>query len=357
MMTRTGSPWIVALAGAAVLGGVAALFGRPATEAEASVAVIEEEAFPQRLSESGLYGADGAIDPRNRSFAPQYPLWTDGATKRRWVRLPAGAHIDVRDPDGWRFPPGTTFWKEFAWRGRPVETRMIRIRADGTPAYATYAWNAEGTDATLAPGDGISRSHEIAPGKWHAIPATSDCRNCHESGPSNILGFSAVQLSDDRDPLAPHAEPLTSSSVTLRTLVAEDRLRPARPSLATHPPRIRARDEIERAALGYLSTNCGTCHNARGPLARLGFSLRHDFANVHGAHEPAIETAVGNAGRFAVPGDTSGSRLIAPGLPDASAVVHRMLSRRPATQMPPIGSSIVDTAGAELVRRWIARLR
>jgi hypothetical protein len=356
-MPHAGSPWIVAVAGAAVLGAGAVLRGRPAAQAEATATThADTVTFPQRLSETGLYGIDGRVDPRNRSFTPQYPLWTDGATKQRWVRLPDGGKIDARDPDGWRFPAGTTFWKEFAWRGRKVETRMIRMRADGSPSYATYAWNAEGTDAMLVPADGIPRSYEISRGKWHAIPAAADCRGCHESGPSNILGFSALQLSDDRDPLAPHAEPVTASSLTLRTLVDEDRLQPAQPTLATHPPRIRARNEIERAALGYLSSNCGTCHNTRGPLSRLGFSLRHDFPGVDRAHEPAIETAIGNAGRFALPGDHSGSRLIEPGLPKASAVMHRMMSRRAATQMPPIGTVIVDSAGAAVVRQWISRL-
>ena len=57
--------------------------------------------LPTRLSETGLY-ADAStltVDPRNRPFAPQYPLWSDDATKRRWVRLPDGAAIDARNID------------------------------------------------------------------------------------------------------------------------------------------------------------------------------------------------------------------------------------------------------------------
>jgi hypothetical protein len=234
---------------------------------------------------------------------------------------------------------------------------MIRILADGRAAYATYVWNSEGTDAVLAPEHGVARGYEVAPGKWHGIPATSDCRNCHESGPSRILGFSAMQLSNDRDPLAPHAESITPSSLTLATLVAEDRLRPARALMATQPPRIRARDSIERAALGYLSTNCGSCHNARGPLARLGFSLRHDYPGTRGAHEPAVASTIGHAGRFAVHGSVDGAKLIEPGAPERSAVVHRMQSRRASTQMPPLGSALVDSVGAALVSRWIASMR
>src|SRR5262245_12020436 len=80
---------------------------------------------PLRLSETGLYDASGAIDPRNLPFVPQYPLWSDGAEKLRWVRLPEGSKIDVTDVDAWRFPAGTRFWKQFVWAGSKVETRMI----------------------------------------------------------------------------------------------------------------------------------------------------------------------------------------------------------------------------------------
>lgn len=347
-MSLAGRVW-----GVLAFGVVAAGIGATTLRANAERPAI---GFPARLSETGLYGADGSIDPRNRPFAPQYPLWTDGAAKRRWVRLPDGSQIDARDVDGWRFPPGTTFWKEFAWQGRKVETRMIRIGEDGGPEFASYAWNDAGTEAVLAPPAGIARAHEVTRGRWHAIPSVTDCQSCHESGPSYILGFSALQLSDDRDPLAPHAEPLPTGAVTLGSLAREDRLRPPLGAFITHAPRIKARDAVERAALGYLSTNCGTCHNLSGPLARLQFSLRHDLSVAPGGHEPALSTAVGNAGRFLVPGDTAGSRLVEPGHPEASAIVHRMRSRRPSTQMPPLGTVVADSVGIEIVRRWIRGL-
>ena len=45
---------------------------------------------PSRLSETGLYvpGRGNIVDESNRVFTPQYPLWSDGAVKRRWVFLP-----------------------------------------------------------------------------------------------------------------------------------------------------------------------------------------------------------------------------------------------------------------------------
>jgi hypothetical protein len=312
---------------------------------------------PRLLSETGLYRLDGSVDPRNRPFAPQYPLWSDGADKSRWARLPEGETIDVSDVDAWRFPPGTTFWKEFAWGGRRIETRMIRSNEDGDWTFATYVWKEDQSDAVLAPVEGIPGHFEIAPGKRHSIPAVADCDACHRPAPSAALGFTALQLSDDRDPLAPHAVPVPVGGVTLRTLLAENRLSPPRPELAARPPRIRAGDPVARAAIGYLSANCGGCHNQTGPLGRLGFAFLHDEASDPSAPEPAVLTAVASHGRFLVPGVApDSSYIVAPGAPDRSGVVYRMKSRRPSSQMPPLGTVIRDDAALELVRRWIERL-
>ncbi len=40
-------------------------------------------------------------------------------------------------------------------------------------------------------------------------PREADCRACHEGAAVPVLGFSALQLSSDRDPLAPHADART----------------------------------------------------------------------------------------------------------------------------------------------------
>src|SRR5687767_4861973 len=79
-------------------------------------AASRDETAPPRLIDTGLYaeGQPGAIDLRKRPFSPQYPLWSDGAAKARWVYLPPGARIDARDTAEWQFPAGTRFWKEFS---------------------------------------------------------------------------------------------------------------------------------------------------------------------------------------------------------------------------------------------------
>lgn len=312
---------------------------------------------PRLLSQTGLYAADGNIAAGNLPFSPQYPLWTDGAAKARWIHLPDGARIDVAEADAWQFPVGTKLWKEFAWDGRKVETRLLWLAAPDQWVYAAYVWDEDQRDATLAPEAGMPGVHEMAPGRLHSVPGRADCLACHAAAPSPVLGFSALQLSDDRDPLAPHAEPLPAGAVTLSSLVERGLLSPAAPSWAAAPPRIRAADPVERAALGYLAANCGACHNDTGPLARLGLALHHRVAADPLEPGPAVLTAVDAAGRWLVPGVApDSSRIVAPGLPSQSSLVFRMASRSPSSQMPPLGTVVRDDEGLELVRRWIAGL-
>jgi hypothetical protein len=319
---------------------------------------------PRFLSQTGLY-ADAAtqkIDSRNRLFSPQYPLWSDGATKRRWVRLPVGSQINVANLEKWEMPVGTKFWKEFSFGGRKVETRFLWQTRKGHWVFASYAWNHAQTDAELASESGVADIAEIASGKRHSIPSISECRACHDSNRTEILGFDALQLSNDRDPNALHAEPLTSDMVTLETLVGEDVLTPRRPSLVTSPPRIEAASPATRTALGYLSTNCGNCHNRDSSIASLGLNLKHSISDTR-SDEPlgssssectaALVTTVGKRGHWVVPEAQEESRIINPGRPDASALLRRMTSRRPLSQMPPIGTVVADREAVDLLTSWV----
>jgi hypothetical protein len=312
-----------------------------------------EPTVPQRLSETGLYSemASLIVDPRHRAFSPQYPLWSDGAQKRRWVSLPAGATIDVRNVDAWSFPVGTRFWKEFAFGGRRVETRMLVKTGPTQWEFASYVWNHAQTDAELAPPTGLPNHVEVAPGKRHSIPSVDDCRACHDSNRTEVLGFTALQLSDDRDQEAVHGEPLTDGMLTLRSLVEERRLHPARPELVSAPPRIQAGTPRERAALGYLSTNCGSCHNAASSIASLGLTFRQP------AYDGGLATVSRGLARRtkwdrpgAVPETTE---VIDRSTPEHSALLLRMGSRRPTSQMPPFGTVLPDHAAIDVVSRWV----
>ena len=83
-----------------------------------------------------------------RAYAPAVPLWSDNASKGRWISLPPGTTIDRSDPTEWIFPVGTKVWKEFSRDGIRVETRLFQKVQAGFWVRATYAWNADDTDAT-----------------------------------------------------------------------------------------------------------------------------------------------------------------------------------------------------------------
>lgn len=309
------------------------------------------EVLPERLSQTGLYAdlATKQVAAGLLAFTPQYPLWSDGARKQRWIALPPGTTIDGADPDAWVFPVGTRLWKEFAFERR-VETRYLELTTDGW-VFATYRWLDDGSDAVLAAKFGERAVYRLADGASYDLPARSDCRACHEGKVSRVLGFSALQLSGARDPGALHSEPLGPGDLDLASLVRRGLVRGLPASLVANPPRIAAGSPLERAALGYLHGNCSHCHNARGPLADLDFSLEVRVAP--GAAPPgALTTAVGRTARFQ-PSGAQPMQRIATGRPEASLLLQRISRRDPISAMPPLGSRVVDGEAVALVERWI----
>jgi hypothetical protein len=252
-----------------------------------AAAALPALALPPRLADTGLDAAQ--VLP----FSPQYPLWSDGTSKRRWLHLPPGTSIDAARPDAWDFPVGTKAWKEFSFGGRRIETRYIERVSSNSWRYATYLWNPQGTEARLAPAEG-------APGSRYPIPSRADCLACHEGAAVPLLGFSALQLAPD-----------------LPKLAASGWLR----NLPTQAPHIAAATATARAALGYLHGNCGHCHNDAGPLAGVGLVLAQPAAGA--------------------------------GPADPVRLLQRLQSRNPYTRMPPLGVSVPDAEGIALVKRWI----
>jgi mono/diheme cytochrome c family protein len=311
--------------------------------------------LPARLRDTGLYvpGSASEVRAEHLAFSPQYPLWSDGTTKRRWLYLPPGTAIDARQPDAWVFPVGTRAWKEFS-HGRPVETRFIERAADGSWRYAAYVWNADGTDAVLAPAAGVAALPVAgAPGGRYAIPSREDCVACHEGAAVPLLGFSALQLSPDRDPLAPHAAPARAGDVDLARLAARGLVRDLPQSLLIAPPRIAAPTPTARAALGYLHGNCGHCHNDTGPLAGLELALAQQTDAAADSAERTLASLVGQSSRFRTAGADAATRRVVPGRKEASVLTVRMRSANPLARMPPLGVQVIDDAGLALVERWI----
>ena len=313
--------------------------------------------LPERLSDTGLF-MSGSVDDMAagvQSFTPQYALWSDGAAKRRWIRLPEGGVIDGSRPAAWQFPEGTRLWKEFSVGGRRIETRLIERTATGDWRFGTYVWNDAQTEATLAPAEGIARL-ALPGGGRYAIPGEADCRACHEGAASPVLGFTALQLSPDRDPLAPRAEAPRSGDANLVSLAASGKLASFPRELLAAPPRINAPTAAGRAALGYLHANCGHCHAGPSLTAAavpVELQLAIDPADPAAA-ERVIRTLVERRARYRLRGSTE-ARFVVPGDPQAGILLARMRSRDPRIQMPPLGTAEPDLEAITLIGRWIER--
>lgn len=294
-------------------------------------------AYPRLLSQTGLFSdiKKGTLADGVRYFEPRYVLWSDGATKRRWLRLPDGEHIDTSDMDFWTYPVGTTAWKEFTRDGVRVETRMLR--KDGPTAddwtMIAYEWKDDLSDAVAVP-----NGHVNARGTPHDIPSQLACHFCHGNMKDVLLGVSAIQLSHSTD----------KPGMRIDDLIAEGAL--------TDPPSTPIQipgDPVAEAALGYLHANCGACHNSQSGIAR-GVPLRLWESTARlGTVEDTLgyRTTVGRPNSF-----LPDLHIIEAGRPDDSELVIR-ISQRGVAQMPPLATKIVDPTGVAAIRSWIDTLR
>ncbi|MBX3157365.1 MAG: hypothetical protein KF773_15425 [Deltaproteobacteria bacterium] len=287
------------------------------------------------------------ISPDAHAYAPAYELWSDGATKRRWMHLPPGTQIDTTDMNHWVFPVGTKFWKEFTRDGIRVETRYItKEKADddapGAWFYISYAWNAAQDDATPT-FMGVDNTN----GTTHDIPSRDKCRECHEANrPGRVLGFQAIQL--DFDAPAEHLD--------LDDLIAQDLL--SAPPAGAAPRFPLPGTPTDKAAYTYLHANCGTCHNPSSDVHDITrLDLRLDTTKLSStAVVPAVATTLNVAGMTVVENGSVFDTIVIPGDPDNSIVVVRMSTLSAANHMPKLGSEVIDPTGLALVRAWIASL-
>jgi hypothetical protein len=291
--------------------------------------------LPERLSQTQLFSDFGReeLAPGVLPYAPRFELWSDGAAKRRWIFVPPGSVIDTADMDQWKFPPGTRLWKEFAQDGVRIETRLLaKLGADDADWRAlAYVWQADQEDAIATP-----YGASDAGGTTHDVPASGECAACHGGRESYVLGFSAVQLAFDA----------TAGELDLDRALESGLL-----SVGPEQPIELPGDAIEQGALGYLHANCSHCHNQSrpkhsgprcyDPQNSMDFSLR--IADLGAVASTATYRSV--VGEQIKPGDSGGSR-----------VVELMSDRGFFSQMPPLATERVDTAGLDLVRRWIERL-
>ena len=296
---------------------------------------------PSSLECTGLYSNIVAktIAPGIEAYTPALSLWADGATKQRWIFLPAGMKIDNSNPNEWVFPVGTKVWKEFSRDGIRVETRLWQKVSATYWVDTTYQWSADESAATATDGGDIPWGDG---GTYH-IPTPDECQQCHRGRNDRILGFEQSLLG-----LA------GAQGLTLGVLATEGRL--TTPTL--EPPLVIGDDGTGLAApaLGWLHVNCGTtCHNSNESATAFstGLFMRLDPTQLDGRSVKGFDTLTTTIGVAAVSPSFKGKTRIVPRDPTHSLLYQLISHRGTGIQMPPIASNVVDEGDIPLVEAWI----
>jgi uncharacterized repeat protein (TIGR03806 family) len=342
--------------------------------------VAETAPFPRKLSETGLFTSTKDLKPAPGliPYSVNAQLWSDGATKERYLAIPGDGKIEYNAveypqpspgaPRGWKFPDGTvavkTFFLELE-KGNPasrrrLETRLLHFeKFGGTEEYGdqywrgyTYLWNDDQTDADLCDASGADRAFVIkdknAPNgerqqTWH-FPSRAECTLCHTMPAKYVLGINTLQMNKNHD--YGHSR-LANQLDTLEALGLFTTPLPYPPEKL--PRLVDYEDEkqdLNLRARSYLHSNCAHCHMKWGG-GNAEFLL---LATLDLKDTGTINTKPGQ-GTF----DLRDPRILLPGDPDRSLVAYRM-AKLGLGRMPHVASSVVDEKAVRLIREWIKQL-
>jgi hypothetical protein len=165
----------------------------------------------------------------------------------------------------------------------------------------------------------------------HVVPGRLTCRQCHESSTSFVLGFQPEQLLD--------AEAGFDQLTALQEAAVIDEVPEVSDPVADY-------DDLTKDVLGYFVGNCAHCHNGKNGIAS-SYDLRPGVALENIIDQPT-QSSASAAGTRVVPGNPEDSILF---------LAFSGETEDPEVKlMPPVGVSLVDPEGVQLVRAWIEAL-
>jgi uncharacterized repeat protein (TIGR03806 family) len=297
---------------------------------------------PSQLSATGCVDPADATHPASGlvPFAPNAPFWSDSAVKDRYLALPNGTTMSVRSDGDFDFPNGTVLMKHFRLGGKLIETRLFMRHTDGVWAGYSYAWNAQGTDATRVIG---GKTTMISGQNW-VYPSEAQCLSCHTAAAGRSLGLEIAQLNGLL--LYPQTGRTANQIATLNAIGMFS------PAVGTPPDQLPALPNpfgttgtLGERARAYLHTNCSQCHRPGGGTP-VDMDLRYTttlLATNTCDVAPTDDLGINNA-KIIAHGDASRSVLVA------------RANRRDSKAMPPLASTVVDAAGVSLLTNWVNSL-
>ncbi|HEX3146525.1 MAG TPA: PQQ-dependent sugar dehydrogenase [Gemmataceae bacterium] len=327
--------------------------------------------FPRKLSETGLFAStkDHTPAPGVLPYSVNAELWSDGATKQRFMAIPGDATIDYNAmtypqpapgaQPGWRFPNGTVFVKTFSLGDRRLETRLLvgeRVAGNeevGDQVWLgyTYLWNDDQTDAELIDSKGLDKAYSIADAKapggkrdqtWH-FPSRTECTLCHTMSAKYVLGMNTLQANRDHE----YGDCVANQLATFDHLGLFSKPLADKPEKASRLVDYRdPAQDLDARARSYLHANCSHCHRKWG-----GGNAEFQLLFALPLKETGITNVTPAHGEF----DLKDARLLAPGDPDHSLVLHRM-NKLGLGRMPHVASNVIDAEGVALIREWIQKM-
>jgi len=294
--------------------------------------------MPLHLAQTGCVDA---ADPKRPApgllpFDVLAPLWSDGATKERWLALPDGTRLSIAADGDLTIPPGSVTMKHFRLDGKLVETRLFVRYGDGTYGGYSYEWNDAQTDAVLLPG---AKTRQVGTVAW-TYPSRAQCLQCHTQAAGFSLGLELGQL--NRDGYYPSTGRTANQLVTFAHIGL---FAGSLPPVASRPRY--ASDTTDRRVRGWLHANCSGCHRPGGPT---GASIDLRYGTPLGW--AGLCNAVPSFGDLGV----AGARIVLPGDP-ARSVLSLRAHRIGAGQMPPLARTVVDAQGVAALDAWIRSFR
>lgn len=317
---------------------------------------------PKQLSEYALFVGNGSTQQPAAGVVPytlNTALFTDYATKYRFIRVPEGTAIEYSDQGTLDFPDGTVIAKTFAYphdrrdpaKGeRLIETRIEALEEGEWFGYS-YQWNDEQTNATLLLSGGefdVSWIHDDGKpmSTRYEIPNANQCLSCHSQNDAYVpIGPTAMNINRDfafADATANQLDYLAHKNLLVK--LPEPKRRQRMP--VSDDPETGTLDDRAHA---WLDVNCAHCHSPQGTARTSGLDLRFTQrdASKFGLWKSPVAAGQGSGGR---------DYDIVPGKPSKSILLYRMQSNQPSIRMPNVGRSLVPKDGVALIEQWIAAM-
>lgn len=271
------------------------------------------------------------------------PLWSDGASKQRFMALPNNASINVDDQGDFMFPVGSVLMKNFFLNDRIVETRLLMHHLSGWQGYS-YEWlydvDETPIDAQLLT---TSLTKSIEGQNWY-YPSQSECLDCHTEGSGIALGPELQQL--NRDFTFPSTGRTASQIDTFETI----NLFSSALSAQQKSVRLYALDDMsvsyQLRARSYLHSNCAHCHQPdESVTTTIDLRFSTELADMNVCGSVPLRGEIGLSNPFII--DPDGS-LAEPN----SVLIARMESTDTGLRMPPLASELPDSSAIETLKHW-----